>query len=529
MDGHGGASSSSNSTRKRKLLEVSQTVLPKGHSLKIVDKEKAPGRLLTSSQFLHSSENPLMSKIKNFLPQLKGANEELEARVNQGEDPNKFNVEYISDDEKQHVEMNIQLVADEDTGANDTPTVTTSSLQIPGKNATSGPNSAVGKPTITLIQEVDNIETPGNCTAVQEKAPLISIIIPVYNGEKDLNQCFQSIIDQTFDLKQCEVSIFDDSSTDSTMEIILKWKKLFKAKGLPLIHNDVNQQGERTNRGAGYAKNAAVKQSCGKYLCFLDSDDTMMPDRLEKQYDYFVRYFEDCDRAVNGMENLLLGSGFVRDPVDATQRYTRWCNSLSDEGLYLHQYRELTIIQPTWFMRRTWFHHVGGFRVNVDSDKGHFPSDLDFFHRHLDLSGKLARIREPLITYRYNNHSLSWKISRRVLLRVKAEAFERRVIFGQWSDKKNFMIWGNGRDGRDFLKALSYEARTKLKGFGDIDPKKIARGYQYERGGTVYPVVYFDQLVPPVVICVAMDRGGQLEKNVESMKWREGEDYYHFC
>ena len=126
MDGHGGASSSSNSTRKRKLLEVSQTVLPKGHSLKIVDKEKAPGRLLTSSQFLHSSENPLMSKIKNFLPQLKGANEELEARVNQGEDPNKFNVEYISDDEKQHVEMNIQLVADEDTGASDVPAVTTS-------------------------------------------------------------------------------------------------------------------------------------------------------------------------------------------------------------------------------------------------------------------------------------------------------------------------------------------------------------------------------------------------------------------
>ena len=113
MEGYFGASSSSNSTRKRKLLEVSQTVLPNGHSLKIVDKEKAPGRLLTSSRFLHSSENPLMSKIKNFLPQLKGANEELEARVNQGEDPNKFNVEYISDDEKQHVEMNIQLVADE--------------------------------------------------------------------------------------------------------------------------------------------------------------------------------------------------------------------------------------------------------------------------------------------------------------------------------------------------------------------------------------------------------------------------------
>ena len=79
------------------------------------------------------------------------------------------------------------------------------------------------------------------------------------------------------------------------------------------------------------------------------------------------------------------------------------------------------------------------------------------------------------------------------------------------------------------MKALSYEGRAKLKGFGDIDPKKIARGYQYERGGIKYPVVYFEKLVPPVVICVAMDRGGLLEKNVASMNWVEGVDYYHIC
>ena len=91
------------------------------------------------------------------------------------------------------------------------------------------------------------------------------------------------------------------------------------------------------------------------------------------------------------------------------------------------------------------------------------------------------------------------------------------------------MIWGNGRDGRDFLKALSYEGRAKLKGFGDIDPKKIERGYQYERGGIKYPVVYFNELTPPVAICVAMDRGGLLEKNVASMNWVEGVDYYHIC
>ena len=128
-----------------------------------------------------------------------------------------------------------------------------------------------------------------------------------------------------------------------------------------------------------------------------------MPNRLEKQYQFYLNSKEnnnDNNVLATTDDNLLLGSGFLRDPIDATERYTRWCNTLSDKELYLHQYRELTIIQPTWFLKRGWFDHVGGFNVNIENSQELFPSDLDFFHRHLDLNGRLARIKEPLIIYK---------------------------------------------------------------------------------------------------------------------------------
>ena len=546
-------------TKKRKFLKVSQTMLPKGHSLKIVNKDKNPGSLITANNFPQFDSNPLLSRIHNFLPKLKGANDELEIRMNKGEDPQKFNVEYISDEEKEHVEMNIQLVLDDDgdddrsdknnMGHDSNISINASTLKLPNhdvKKQKISNTALIEEIKINKYNTIDNKQQQG----VHSK-PLISIIIPVYNGEKDLNSCFNSILKQTFDPTKYEVSIYNDASIDKTADIILNWQEKFQENGTSFVHNIISPtqfittgNGDSSNssnnnnvcltknKGAGYAKNMAVKQSHGIYLCFLDSDDTMMPNRLEKQYQFYLNYMEnnnDNNVLATTNDNLLLGSGFIRDPIDATERYTRWCNTLSDKELYLHQYRELTIIQPTWFLKRGWFDHVGGFNVNIENSQELFPSDLDFFHRHLDLNGRLARIKEPLIIYKYGRDSLSWKISRKTLLRIKAKAFERRIIFNEWSSHEQFMIWGNGRDGRDFLKALSYEGRAKLKGFGDIDPKKIARGYQYERGGIKYPVVYFEKLVPPVVICVAMDRGGLLEKNVASMNWVEGVDYYHIC
>ena len=90
-----------------------------------------------------------------------------------------------------------------------------------------------------------------------------------------------------------------------------------------------------------------------------------------------------------------------------------------------------------------------------------------------------------------------------------------------------FTIWGAGRDGRDFYKALSARAKAKVIAFADVDPAKVGTTYQYFEHHV--PVVHFEAAAPPFVTCVALDRtGGAFEANLASLGLEEGVDYYHF-
>jgi glycosyltransferase involved in cell wall biosynthesis len=100
----------------------------------------------------------------------------------------------------------------------------------------------------------------------------VSVIVPVYNVEKYLRQCLQSIADQT--LKDIEVICVDDGSTDSSLEIC----KEFEQKDSRFIA--VTQE----NGGAGAARNNGLRRAQGKYLSFLDSDDFFDVHMLEEAY-----------------------------------------------------------------------------------------------------------------------------------------------------------------------------------------------------------------------------------------------------
>eukprot|EP00457_Paulinella_chromatophora_P022169 gb/GEZN01024938.1/.p1 GENE.gb/GEZN01024938.1/~~gb/GEZN01024938.1/.p1 ORF type:complete len:137 (-),score=26.41 gb/GEZN01024938.1/:97-507(-) len=64
--------------------------------------------------------------------------------------------------------------------------------------------------------------------------PLVSIIIPVFNSEKWLSETFGSILEQTYK-GALEISIFDDGSTDGSMNVITRWRNLFEAKGIRVV------------------------------------------------------------------------------------------------------------------------------------------------------------------------------------------------------------------------------------------------------------------------------------------------------
>lgn len=90
----------------------------------------------------------------------------------------------------------------------------------------------------------------------------ISVIIPVYNSEKYIRKCLESLANQT--VKEIEVIIVNDGSTDHTAEIIEQYEKENDLR-IRLFH--------RENAGQAAARNFAIDKAAGNYIAFMDSDD----------------------------------------------------------------------------------------------------------------------------------------------------------------------------------------------------------------------------------------------------------------
>lgn len=102
--------------------------------------------------------------------------------------------------------------------------------------------------------------------------PKVSVIIPIYNAEKFLRECLDSVTNQT--LKDIEIVCVDDGSTDTTINILNEYSE--KDKRIRVLIQE--------NKGAGAARNLGLKNATGEYLSFLDSDDFFELDMLENFY-----------------------------------------------------------------------------------------------------------------------------------------------------------------------------------------------------------------------------------------------------
>ena len=98
--------------------------------------------------------------------------------------------------------------------------------------------------------------------------PLVSIIIPNYNKAPYIRESIESALNQTY--KNIEVIVVDDGSTDKSRKIIKSFGKKIKAYFLP-------------HKNANVARNFGFKKSKGEYIQFLDSDDIILPEKIEKQ------------------------------------------------------------------------------------------------------------------------------------------------------------------------------------------------------------------------------------------------------
>lgn len=110
---------------------------------------------------------------------------------------------------------------------------------------------------------------------------LVSIIIPIYNVERDLKRCIESVLNQTY--KNIEIILVDDGSPDNCPKICEDYKS--QDSRIKVIH--------KKNGGLSDARNAGIEISQGKYITFIDSDDYVTEDYVEYLYKLIVKYKAD--------------------------------------------------------------------------------------------------------------------------------------------------------------------------------------------------------------------------------------------
>ncbi len=109
--------------------------------------------------------------------------------------------------------------------------------------------------------------------------PKISVLMPVYNGERFIAESIHSVFNQTF--TDFELLVIDDGSTDQSAAIVSS----FKDKRIRLVRNE-------KNRGLVAVRNQAIELSRGEYLAWLDADDIALPDRLKQESSFLDAHHE---------------------------------------------------------------------------------------------------------------------------------------------------------------------------------------------------------------------------------------------
>ena len=132
--------------------------------------------------------------------------------------------------------------------------------------------------------------------------PLISVIVPIYNVEKYLNRCIESIVNQTY--KNLEIILVDDGSPDNCPQICDQWKE--KDNRIKVIHKE--------NGGLSDARNAGLDIAQGEYIAFVDSDDYIHVRMYETLINVLLE--KDCDIVQCDFSKVTDGQHINDDPLD---------------------------------------------------------------------------------------------------------------------------------------------------------------------------------------------------------------------
>ena len=232
--------------------------------------------------------------------------------------------------------------------------------------------------------------------------PAVSIIIPMYNAEKYVGECLDSILAQTFD--DYEVIVVDDCSTDNSAAIVESYVPKFKGK-LQLVRSKVNSNGQ-----AGIPRNVAINLSRGEYIYFIDADDAITATALEEFYTAAEKFGADivyCEKYYRApgdtvttdksqlKEETLQRGGFVSEP-------TLMSENLAER---IQEFYEHKFIALPWnqLVRRNFIAEN-----NLKFPELRCGEDFVFGFYELCLAEKILRVPHVNYVWRNNQNSMTW-------------------------------------------------------------------------------------------------------------------------
>ena len=138
---------------------------------------------------------------------------------------------------------------------------------------------------------------------MSEKKELISVIIPVYNGERFLRKCLESVQNQTYN--ELEIIVVNDGSTDNTIRILEDISR--EDKRVKIINYEIR-------KGVSEARNTALDSFNGEYVVFVDCDDFVSNDYIETMYKEIDKYDVVCSGYNEIEKGIVCLTTFLRQP-----------------------------------------------------------------------------------------------------------------------------------------------------------------------------------------------------------------------
>jgi glycosyltransferase involved in cell wall biosynthesis len=225
--------------------------------------------------------------------------------------------------------------------------------------------------------------------------PLISVVLPVYNVEKYIKECMDSILNQT--LQDFEVLVIDDSSTDNTLKII----ESYKDSRIVIIKKE-------TNRGLVSSLNLGFEVARGKYIARVDGDDINALDRFQKQIQFLElnKHIDICGSALK----------LIDENECKIVTYPR-----TDEEIKAKLLISCSIAHPTIILRKEAFYNI-----NYDINYKH-AEDYELWSRIIE-THRFYNLQEVLYYYRVHEEQVSLLFKKQQLandISIKLRLFKK--------------------------------------------------------------------------------------------------------